>query len=822
MARLLIGLAAGALLAGCDPNCSRQNTPRIEALDAQVWEMSEWISVADAPVAGKAELDSGRAADGASCFVRRVTNAKRVVSAKWMTAGLGVYELFVNGQPVGKDFLKPGFTHWQKTKYSFTYDVTALLGTGTGEANDFGAEVSSGWWRDQIVGQKGQKSAFRAVLELKYDDGTAECIGTKAGEWFGEIAGPVTHAGIFDGEEFDARQTNCARTPRDEFTPGGCERNDEFGGEILPTDGAEVCLRWDLSMRRGPLALRAGEDTVVDFGQNCAAVPFFRFRAKRGTVLTILPGEMLNDADEGQRGCDGPKGSVFRLNLRNPGNGMRFVYTFAGEGPETYLPCFSYCGYRYVSLSATDEVEIEEIASVPVTSVTKQMESGSVTTGDAAVNRLIANAYWSQLSNYLSVPTDCPQRNERLGWSADAQIFSETGCYNADVLGFFRKYLRDHRDTLGADGGYMPTAPYGQYTDGLESYVFGWADAGVILPYRVWQMYGDTCVIAENFDAMARFVRTLDETKYDFEGKRKYLYADWLSYQTFETCGNSFGDWFGKWQNDPDARDFRRFLAACYWRGDALMLSEMAQAIGRADDSAWFRSSAERAREYIRGRFLESDGLLLRPMRDLQSACVFALHFGIVEGAARQQTMDILRASIREHGDCLQTGILATGYLMDTLTDCGLTDVAYTLLLQHKNPSWLYSVDQGATTIWERWDSYTVEGGFSRYSSSMNSFNHYAYGSVVAWLYRVAAGIATDPSAPGFGRLVLKPRPDRRLGSIKAEFRTAHGLVKSAWRYEGDRWIWDFTVPEGVTALVSAPGREAKNYSAGTYRICAP
>ena len=858
MKNLIIMVAAGLALVGCDPECSRMKTPRVEVLDAKAWASSEWISVKAAKVAGEAEKNHQRAADGTSCFWRRVVNAKAVKNAKWMTSGLGTYELYLNGKGVGRDFLKPGFTHVKKTRRSFTYDVTALLKTGAGEANDFGVEVSAGWWRDKIVNYTGLKSAFRGVIELTYEDGSTELVGTKASEWFGEVGGPVTHAGIFDGEEFDARKTDCARAPAAEFAPGGCEVNGEFKGEVLPTCGAEICLRCDKALRpveaynwkgetgsigvaearktkkgwdkvvfgtvvktttfdpKGELKVLPGETLIVDFGQNCAGVPAFEFVAKPGVTLTCLPGEMLNDANgERSRGNDNPSGSLYRENLRIPEDGMRLVYTFATDKVETYMPRYTFFGYRYLSITTTDEVKIRCIASVPVTSITKEMETGRLETGVADVNKFISNVYWGQLSNYLSVPTDCPQRNERLGWCADTQVFAEAGAYNADTSAFFHKWTRDLRDSRCAEGGYPSVAPFAQY--GNETFSLGWADVGVIVPWTVWKMFGDTAILEENFDAMAKFVRKLDETKYDFEGKNGYIYADWLSYETFETCGNSFGSW-GKWKDDPDAMNYRRYLAACYWLYDARLMVQMAEALGKADEAAWFKGSADRALAYIRGKFIEPDGLLLKPMRNLQTACVFALHFGIVEGKAKAVTLELLKKNIREHGDCLQTGFLGTSFLMDALSECGETELCYTLLLQHKNPSWLYSVDQGATTIWERWNSYTKDKGFG--PVGMNSFNHYAYGQVLGWMYRNIAGIAADPAQPGFKHIIMKPLPDKRLGFAKAEYRSRAGLITSAWRYEGDKWIWDFTVPEGATASVTLPGESAaKQYPAGTYRI---
>lgn len=796
---------------------------RTDALDEQSWKTSEWISVAAAPVVTESDRKRKRAADGTSCFRFRHVNAKDVKCAKWMTSGLGVYELYLNGgRSIGTDFLKPGFTHVRKTRRSFTYDITSRLRRGKGESNDFGVEVGTGWWCDRIALYAGRKPAFRGVIEFVYEDGTSERVGTKASEWFGEVSGPVRHSGIFDGEEYDARETNCARTPHGDFTPGGCEPDDQFRGEILPTDGAEVCLRLDLTRKRGMarrhFAVKPGEPLVVDFGQNCAAVPFFEFRARRGTVLTVLPGEMLNDADRGRRGCDGAKGSVYRANLRMPENGMRAVYTFSGEGWERYLPRFTFFGYRYLSIVATDEVEIRTVASVPVTSVTEAMETGHLETGVADVNSFISNVYWGHISNYLSVPTDCPQRDERLGWMADTQVFAEAGAFNADTLKFFRKWSRDMRDSVDDEGGYSSIAPWKE--SGNDHWKFGWADAGVIVPWTVWRMFGDRTILEENFATMARFVRKLDDTRYDFESRIDYNYADWLSYEKYETCGNSFGSW-KDWKNDRNAMNYRRYLAACYWLHDARLMVEMSRALGRTRDADWFAGSAERALSHIRNRFLEADGLLLRPMRGLQTACVFALHFGIVEGGARSETLGILKRNIHEHGDCLQTGFLGTSFLLDALSECGETDLCYTLLLQHKNPSWLYSVDQGATTVWERWNSYTKEGGFG--PVGMNSFNHYAYGQVLGWMYRNIAGIAADSSAPGFRNIIMAPKPDRRLGSAKAEYRSRAGRIVSAWRYEGEKWVWDFTIPEGATATVTLPGETASRpYGAGEHHVVVP
>ncbi len=779
-----------------------------------------WISVADAPVfdgivRGSAE-ELDRAADGTSCFACTFTNAGEIASARWTVAGLGVFEAYVNGKRVGEDFLKPGFTHYAKTKYSFSYDVTGLLERAPGKANTLAAEVSAGWWRDKILtpgghrGFIGRKSAFWGRLDLTYAGGARETVETDPATWRAAVAGPVTHAAIFDGEEYDARIPSPAEGSG---IAGKAEANGEFKGEILPSRGAEITLRRDLAIARGPFALKKGETLVVDFAQNTSAVPEFRFSAPRGTVLTALPAEMLNDADKPSRGCDGPRGSVYRANLRVPEDGMRLVYTFAGGGIENYMPRFTFFGYRYLSLTATDDVFIERVSSIPVTSIAREMETGFIETGDAALNQFVKNIYWGQLSNYLSVPTDCPQRNERLGWMADTQVFCEAGAFNADTRRFFAKFTRDMRDSMSEDGGYPAVSPFSQY--GNEVFSLGWSDAGVIVPWTIWRQFGDTSIVDANWEAMKKFVRRLDETKYDFEDVLQYIYADWLSYEKFETCGNSFGNW-EKWRKDPDARNYRRFLAACYWLYDARLMADMAARTGRAGDAKWFAESATRALAHIRATYLESDGLLLKPMRGLQTACVFALKHGIVEGEAKEATLNLLLESIRKHGDTLQTGFLGTSFLMDALTMCGETGVAYTLLLQHKHPSWLYSVDQGATTVWERWNSYTKADGFG--PVGMNSFNHYAYGAVLGWMYRTVAGIAPDFREAAAPRIVMAPKPDRRIGFCRARYRSVAGLVASEWRYEDGKLIWDFTVPDGANALVTLPGcQDAVEFGPGVY-----
>ena len=847
---LLKGLTLAIVALICATACNKSEYVgvRTDALDCAAWECSKWISVVDAPVVTK--KGARRAADGANWFLTTVTNEQEVVSAKWMATSLGVHQIYINGKLVGEQFLKPGFTHRTKTRHSFTYDITDAFNTAAGSENTLSAQVTPGWWADYIItpsryeGLFGKKCAFRAVLELTFADGTTKLYGTDLENWKAGIAGPVKHAAIFDGEQYDAREKMGFETPEKLSAP---EENTEFTGVILPANGAEIYLRHDLTLSPvetyiwkyaensneweygkvvidrkyesgKTITLNPGETLVVDFGQNCAAIPEFTFKAKEGTILTCLPAEMLNDGNGAKsRGMDGPEGSVYRKNLRIAELGMILKYTFGKQcGYVTYRPSCTFYGYRYISVTATEKVTIKSINSIPVTSITKQMENGSITTGNELINKLISNTYWGQLSNYLSVPTDCPQRNERMGWTADTQVYAETGSFFANTAQFLHKWMGDMRDSQSEVGGFPGVAPWGQY--GNEMMRLGWADAGVIVPWTVWKQFGDKQIIDESWASMEFYMNHVNETKYDHVALRaengNFQYADWLSYEALESTS---GQCWGPNGVKPEAVHYWSYLSASYWALDATYMADMAKATGR--DAARYEQMAAEAKAYIQENFLKADGSFqLDVLNTMQTPALFALKNGLVEGDAKAAMVARLRKNFEEHDNCLQTGFLGTSILMGTLTDNGMEDIAYELLFQRKNPSWLYSVDNGATTIWERWNSYMVDEGMG--PKGMNSFNHYAYGCVCEWIWETCAGIASDPANPGFKHIIMKPIPDKRLGHIDAEYQSAAGLIKSAWKYEGDQWIWDFTIPEGATASVTLPGEtEAKEYTAGTYQI---
>ena len=737
---------------------------------------------------------------------RTFENAKPVRKAVWTMSGLGVYEARVNGTVVS-GFLEPGFTDVLKCRHAFAHDVTAALRRGKGERNELAASASPGWWCDKIENgnywkkRQGRpngdkvRPAFRGELVLVYEDGGEERIVTDE-RWQGAWGGETTLAGIYEGEDCDFR-----RRGTEAFAPA--VENVDFGGEIRPARNVPAVRRRDLALPareawvwkgvadaegtnafgravvlRRPAADRAmalapGETLVVDFGQNAAFVPDVELEGAAGTAVTLKPGEILNDGNGlRSRGNDGPGGSVHRANYR----GARSLakVTLAGGGTERYSPRFTFFGGRYLSVTATAPVKIRSLVSVPVTSIRREDERGALEVGHPLVNRLVRNVEWGMYSNYLSTPTDCPQRDERLGWTADTDVFAKTAMYRADVKDFLAKYLADLRDGVDANGVYPAVAPVAFI--GPQRFKFGWTDAGVLVTHKLWWRYGDCAVVDENWAAMARYVRFVGS----FGGRtvfgKDWQYADWLSFENYESHMDGSRDpkGFEGWWN---------YLGGCYLLMDAEAMAEMARATGRQAEAAEFGQLAADTRARLKKDFFAADGLVDARYRGLQCAHVFALKCGLVEDVARKETVASLVRLIEANGNRLSTGFLGTAFLLDVLSENGRVDVAYTLLLQQECPSWLFPVTQGATTSWERWNSYTKKDGLA--TANMNSFNHYAFGSVMGWIYETAAGIR--PLEPGYRRYAIDPKPDPRLGSLKASFVTPQGKrLRVRWSYGAD------------------------------------
>ena len=787
-------------------------------LERDEWKKAKFVCVAGAP-AGAADAMS---------LMKVVRNAKAVRKVYWFTTGLGVYDAYANGanithfEPSGEDkeFLKPGFTHYAKCRQYFGYDITHQVKRGAGEKNVYAAWVTHGWWSDQPNGKRGKKDAFAGVMIYRYEDGTEERFYTDR-SWLGAYGkSAITTAGIFYGQSEDARIDVSWMKSGDTAGFSPVEINTEFKGEIRPLQGSPSRLRFDREQRpvyayvyrdvegandeqfgrvkklrvfKSPVGekLAKGETMIVDFGQNLAGKPNFTFAAAAGTEISVNVAEMLND-DWGKksRKCDGPEGSLYRKNYRAARTQLDFIC--AGKGDELAHAKYSFFGFRYISIRATADVEIRDCFALPISSVTPSMEIGRITTSDASLNQLISNGWWGMYSNYLSVPTDCPQRDERLGWAADTQVFTKTGCYYADVYGFLSKWMADMRDSQHATGGFPGVAPLAQYGD--NDAALGWADAGVIVPHTLWQMFGDTTVLEENWAAMERYLAFVIA----HNGPNPEPWGEWLAYE----------------RND---RQIKEYLAAAFGVWDAMMMQDMAKALGKADAVAKYAAFEKTQRAYFASKFLDEKGEIRGDYAG-QAACIYALWLDLVKGEAFKATAAALKKNIMDHGGKLQTGFLGTALIQRALVKAGMPDVAYTLLLQRGNPSWLYSVDQGATTFWERWNSYTKDGGFG--DAGMNSFNHYAYGAVIAWMFDSMAGIHEDPKAPGFRHFVLRPHPDKRVNAVSAEYDSASGLITSAWKYGSDGKVtWNFTIPANTSATVVTPDGRSAEYVSGSYSL---
>lgn len=799
-------------------------------------DAADWIAAADE-----------RGAFDATSFVRTFVNAKEVRRAEWKVSGLGVFQAFANGCEIG-GFLKPGFTHVAKCRHVYGFDVTDKLNCAAGAKNVLSATVTSGWWRDKVVETPRTRfdwlpfedelgidrsalgcapacdyeffvppnadNAFWGELSVTYADGTVESVGTDS-RWSAARTGAVSHASIYDGEVYDARVDESWRTQGAIGWPAA-KVDSQFRGEMRPA-AAEVVLREDLAFApremyvvRGAVgagedsygiarivrfhedgemvALRPGEELVVDFGQNAAAVCRFELEGDAGTVMKVRHAEMLNEGGGAKaRGNDGPEGTPYVANLR--GIPAAVEYTLR-DGVQTYRPSYSFFGFRYIGVTASAPMRIRRVRSIPVTSVTREMETGTIETGCADVNRLISNIRWGMYSNYLSVPTDCPQRDERVGWTGDTQAFLGAALYNADINGFLSKWMADIRDSQFENGAFRSVAPVGQC--GRSGGMSAWGDAGVIVPYRLWRRYGDLAIVRENWQAMVRHLDCLERNG----GHLTVRCGDWLAFE----------------KNDDDVK---AYVSSVYFLDNARMMAAMARALGKADEAARYDCLGDKLTAEFRARYLDGQGELRENYRT-QTTLMFALKLGLVSGAAFEATKRQLVGNVRAHGNRLQTGFLGTAHLLDVLSDIGEGKLATTLLLQHEEPSWLYSIDQGATTIWERWNSYTKAKGFG--PVAMNSFNHYAYGAVLGWMYSSLAGIREDPSVPGMRRFVLAPQPDRRLGFVRASYRSRQGVIRSAWRYDADgNWTWSYTVPEGTVADVRLPDGRKFTRTAGAY-----
>jgi len=697
----------------------------------------------------------------------------------------GLYEMHLNGLRVGDQLFTPGWTAYHERLQYQTYDVTSLLKTGP---NAVGVLVGNGWYRGDLPRRRnvyGDRLALLAQIEITYEDGRTEVVGTD-GEWKA-ATGPILMAENYHGETYDARLEKPG------WSAAGFD--DEAWSGVRVVEGSKDTL----VAPAGPPVRRIEEvkpvkilqtpegDTVVDMGQNMVGWVRLEVEGPAGTTVTLRHTEVL-DRD----------GNFYTESLRTAKQTSR--YTLKGGGPETYEPHFTFQGFRYVAVDGyPGELALDRLTGIVVHSDISP--SGGLETSSPLVNQLQHNIRWGQKGNFLDVPTDCPQRDERLGWTGDAQAFCRTAAFNFDVAAFFTRWLRDLAADQYENGSVPHVIPDVLTTpDRVAAGSAGWADASVIVPWTMYLAYGDRRLLEEQYDSMAAWVeytrgRAGDDLVWDGDEH----YGDWLAYAAPPREARSY----------PGATTGKDLIATAFFAHSTELLQRVALVLGRSDDAARYGELASKVRQAFGEEFVSGRG---RVGENTQTAYVLALQFDLLPEDQRAQAAERLARDVRERRH-LTTGFLGTPYLCHVLSRFGYLDEAYMLLTREEYPSWLYPVTQGATTIWERWDGQKPDGTFQ--DPSMNSFNHYAYGAIGDWMYRVMAGIDTDPAAPGYKHVLVRPRPGGGFTRVKAHHDTMHGRVSSAWTLEDGRFALDVEIPPNTTATVRLPSARLADVSEG-------
>lgn len=755
-------------------------------------------------------------------FRKEISLVSAPESADVVISGLGIFDLYVNGERVGNvidgktvyDELKPGWTDYRKRVLSYTYDIKSFLREGK---NDLCIVVARGWWSGMIsfavYGFK--RNAAIASFDITLSGGEKVCVNTDA-SWQSTVGGPNRFADIYIGEYFDARIKYPFEAP-EQYIWSEAKLFDGFSGVVSPAHEPFVRVREHLERRPfsavvyegtrdngsdfgeintvftavgdgcEKLTLRKGQTLVLDYRQNLVGRPKLKLRAAGGTSLEIYCAEFLNDSGLRSRANDGPKGSAYIENYRSAL--ARNLYVASGdENGESYFPKYTFYGFRYLELVSDGDVEIEFVRAQVIGSDIR--ETSTFECSNEEVNRLFSNIIWGQRGNYLSVPTDCPQRDERLGWTGDTQVFCGAAAYNADVRGFFRKWTQDVRDSQEEDGSVGDVIPSVLIGNGHVNNA-SWADATLIVPYKIYLFFGERAILEDHYGSMIKYMEKL--TEYPL-GERPNAYADWLSYE-------------------PTTKEY---ISLTTYANDAELMSKIAKILSEKEGDRYDLDARKYSElfERVKARFNEvyvKDGDLTEKT---QCAYLIALRFRLVDGETCENCIKALVKKIEDNGYKLSTGFVGTAMLCQTLSEIGEDSLAYSLLLQSEDPSWLYSLRQGATTVWERWNSYTLDRGFG--DVNMNSYNHYAYGAVAEWMFESMVGIAKDPDAPAFRHFFIAPRPDtrsdeelpgsqERITFVRATYDSASGLIKCAWDIINGKFTLRVTVPENTSATVIFP-----------------
>jgi len=762
---------------------------------------------------------------------------KPIKCATLYATARGIYEMYINGQRVGNDFFAPGCTQYNKTHYYQTYDIKPLLSAGQ---NDVKALLGEGWWMGTIgywahdINHFGDQLALLAQIVVQYEDGSQSVLVTNDKDWQVSTQGAIRYSNRFNGEVFDARLSVVSD---DSWKPAQVmsleghlpyEASDNLPGvddysayELLPQPDEGVQVR-EVLTAQSVKEVRPGV-FVYDMGQNMAGLPEITFSGLEvGQKVRMRFAEVCYP-DMKEYAIN--KGMVMMENMRAAASqdiyfakGKASSEEASGEASETFAPHFTLHGYRFVEITGIKEaLPLEAVKGRVLSSV--RLTSG-FECSNPLVNRLFKNIQWSTLGNFISIPTDCPQRNERMGWGGDISVFSRTATYMADNYEFLRRHTRNIRDCQTEQGQFPDVAPINGGFGG-----FLWGSSGITVPYEIWRQTGRTEVLSENYDAMVRYM--------DFVANNYIEKETGLLIQSRAWGG------LADWLNLEYDRLDKSCLYECYYIFDLEIMAEMAQALGKeADAQAYMKHADERKAFFLAtyvdaesGKVLYSDENhdLKGQLCDYQASYVLPLAFGIVEDEAlRKKMTDNLVAAIERENSTdegvkcppysLMTGFITTAWINKALTDNGRADVAYRLLQSTTYPSWLYPVTQGATTIWERLNSYNDFEGFGN-NNSMNSFNHYSFGAVGQWLFNRTLGIERDDKTAGFKHFVLRPvaDPTRQMTFARGWFESAQGMIRSSWEYVGDKIKYNFSIPEGCSATLLLPGEEPKELSAGEY-----
>jgi len=704
-------------------------------------------------------------------FRKTFALSKPVKNALVYITARGIFRLHLNGEQIEKDVFTPEWTDYNKRIQYRTYDVTGNLKQGQ---NAIGAVVGDGWysgylgWR-KFRGNYGLRNSLFLQLEVEYEDGTTEII--ESDKTWRCADGPIISSDLLMGEHYDGRKE----------MPGWdtMEFDDKDWKPVVAVDKPQAKLvaqpseTVQVKQSIEPVAMTEPKKNVYvfDLGQNIAGWVKLNVKGKAGTKVTIRHAERLN-----------PDGTVYTTNLRDAK--AMDTYILKGGEEEVFEPRFTFHGFQYVEVTGFPGIP-DKNAITGCAIYSAAPPAGGFECSSPMVNQLYKNLTWSQRGNYISIPTDCPQRDERLGWMGDAQIFIRTGTFNMDIAAFFTKWMRDVVDAQSGEGAFPDFAP--RLSDKVlmrfES-APAWGDAGIIVPWTIHRVYGDTRIITEHWEALVRWMNFLQEANPDLIRRNK--------------TGNNYGDWLSIKADTP-----KDLLATAYWAYDAELMARMAKVIGRSSEAFYYEKLFQHIREAFQREFVLPDG---RMKGETQTGYLLALAMDLIPEDLRLRSAEHLVENIKQKDWHLSTGFVGAGYLLPVLSQLGHSGVAYRLLLNETFPSWGYSIKQGATTIWERWDGWTEEKGFQ--DPGMNSFNHYAFGSVGEWLFRFVAGIDLDAEVPAYKRFKIQPHVGGGLEYAKAEYNSIHGKIVSGWKLEKGNLLMDITIPANTSAFVYVPAED--------------